>query len=121
MEKTLSYMAEVDDRERDKRVEKVMEKILGVSLRTKLEKLADSFEDVKSCIHPDEENPDMGFIAFAYTGPYIFKKEESEIRKIAERLYKKEDYTVCVGTSDKGFDIVILESIFKNLRNKKIN
>jgi hypothetical protein len=119
MEKTLGYaIGEVEDIKKDKKVEEIMEK-LGLIKKTKLEKLADSFTGVKYCIHPNKENQDLGFISFAYTGPYIFKEKESEIKKVAENFYNKDDYTVLVATSDDGFDIVIIEGIFKNLRTKR--
>ena len=118
-------MAEVDNKEKDERVEKIMEDVLGISLRTNLEKVADSFIDVSYCIHPNRENPEIGFIEFAYRGYNIYTAQEkrSEIEKVAERFYNKDDYMVIVTTSDHGFNITILENFvekaFKEVMEKK--
>jgi hypothetical protein len=93
---------------------KIMEEI-GLIKRTKLEKLADFFSNVRYNLHPDKENPDIGFIDFAYkfSGGYMFKEEKSKIEKVAEGFYNKDNYMVLVTTSDYGFSIIILDNFVK--------
>jgi hypothetical protein len=123
MEKEYIPTEETYTQKKDKRVYRIMEDVLGIGKKTKLEKLADSFAGVKYRIHPDEKNPDTGFIEFAYKhyGRYIIKKEESEIKKVVKKFYNEDDYIISVSNHDNGFSIIIWHDFIKDIfaANKK--
>lgn len=104
----------------DYRTQNVLER-LGIFSRTNLEKLADSFSNVKYKINYNKDNKNLGFINFDYTGQWIFKKDKQEIKKIAEKFYNKEDYMVIVSSSDRGFSIIVMNNFIKDIFNKLQN
>jgi hypothetical protein len=120
MEKTLSCIEKTYSREEDKKVYRIMENMLGIGKKTKLEKLANSFHGLKHEIYPDKENSDIGSIDFAYKiyGNYLIKKEESEIKKIINNFYNKEDYIISVANHDYGFSIIIWNNFIKEIFEK---
>jgi hypothetical protein len=99
-----------------KKAKRLLDK-MGIFKMTKLEKLADSFSNVRYLIHPDKENQDIGFIDFKY-GDYCFKKNELGIKEIANTFYNKEDYIISVTTFDEGFHINIMDNFIRKIFDK---
>lgn len=94
----------------NEKAKEMLEKI-GLSEITKLEKLANSFSDVKYEINPDKHNPDTGSINFIYSPPSQYRKRTSkEIEGIAERIYNKKDYIVISTECENGFEIIIWDN-----------
>ncbi|HOF44276.1 MAG TPA: hypothetical protein PLE51_03040 [Candidatus Pacearchaeota archaeon] len=93
------------------KAKEILEKI-GLLETTKLEKLANSFSDVKYEINPDKHNPDTGSINFIYSPPgqYYRKRTSKEIAEIAEKFYDKNDYIVISTEIENGFGIIIWDN-----------
>ena len=100
-----SFKERLDNKTRD-----MLEKV-GLLETTKLEKLANSFSDVKYEINPDKHNPDTGSINFTYSLPHQYRKKTSkEIEGIAERVYSKKDYILISTENENGFEIMIWDN-----------
>lgn len=110
-------MQAIKDLIKRQETERVLEN-LGIVKKTKLEKLANSFSNVKYQINPNKVNPDTGIVYFFSKGMYFFKPTKLEIEKIAEKFYNKEDYIVVSRIYDNGFKIGVIENFVNNLFKK---